>query len=105
MPDADRLTPASSDDLADALAFALRYSGRTRTHDAGEMMAAIVAKRLVEHLERSGSTLGDDHPRNARRRVERRRRHSACRGNGMAGGCGPYVILNEVGGEVHSGSK
>jgi hypothetical protein len=39
---------------ADALAFALRYSGRKRTHDAGEMMAAIVAKRLVEHLERSG---------------------------------------------------
>jgi hypothetical protein len=29
MPDADRLTPASSEDLADALAFALRYSGRT----------------------------------------------------------------------------
>ena len=54
MPDADRLTPASSEDLADALAFALRYSGRKRTHDAGEMMAAIVAKQLVEHLERSG---------------------------------------------------
>jgi hypothetical protein len=54
MPDADRLTPASSEDLAEALAFALRYSGRKRTHDAGEMMAAIVAKRLVEHLERSG---------------------------------------------------
>jgi hypothetical protein len=54
MPDTERLTPASADDLADALAFALRYSGRKRTHDAGEMMAAIVAKRLVEHLERSG---------------------------------------------------
>ena len=54
MPDADHLTPASSEDLADALAFALRYSGRKRTHDAGEIMAAIVAKRLVEHLERSG---------------------------------------------------
>jgi hypothetical protein len=40
MPDADRLTPASSEDLADALAFALRCSGRKRTHDAGEMMAA-----------------------------------------------------------------
>jgi hypothetical protein len=51
MPDAERLTPASPEDLADALAFALRYSGRKRTHDAGEMMAAIVAKRLVEHLE------------------------------------------------------
>jgi uncharacterized protein (DUF433 family) len=53
MPDAD-LTPATAEDLADALAFALRYSGRKRVHDAGEMMAAIVAKRLVEHLERSG---------------------------------------------------
>jgi hypothetical protein len=54
MSDADSLTPATAEDLADALAFALRYSGRKRTHDAGEMMAAIVAKRLVEHLERSG---------------------------------------------------
>lgn len=61
MPDADRLTPASSDDLADALAFALRYSGRKRTHDAGEMMAAIVAKRLVEHLERSGFVVMKNH--------------------------------------------
>jgi hypothetical protein len=50
----DRLTPAAPDDLADALAFALRFDGRKRKHDAGEMMAAIVAKRLVEHLERSG---------------------------------------------------
>jgi hypothetical protein len=54
MPEADRLTPASPEDIADALAFALRYSGCKRTQDAGEMMAAIVAKRLVEHLERSG---------------------------------------------------
>jgi hypothetical protein len=51
---ADRLTPASPEDLADALAFALRYSGRKRVHDAAEMAAAIVAKRLVAHLERSG---------------------------------------------------
>ena len=54
MPDADRLTPASSDDLADALAFALRYSGRKRVNDAGEMMARIVAERLVEALDRAG---------------------------------------------------
>ena len=55
MPDdADRLTPASSEDLADALAFALRCSGRKRTHDAGEMMAAIVSPSDWEHLERSG---------------------------------------------------
>ncbi len=50
----DRLTPATPDDLADALAFALRFDGRRPKHDAAEMMAAIVAKRLVEHLERVG---------------------------------------------------
>jgi len=55
MPDAaDRLTPASPEDLADALAFALRYSGRKRVHDSAEMMSKIVAKRLVEHMENSG---------------------------------------------------
>jgi hypothetical protein len=50
----DRLTPATPEDLADALAFALRYNGRKRVHDAAEMAANIVAKRLAEHLERSG---------------------------------------------------
>jgi hypothetical protein len=32
----------------------LKAKGRKRKHDAGEIMAAIVAKRLVEHLERAG---------------------------------------------------
>jgi hypothetical protein len=50
----DRLTPATPDDLVDALAFALRFDGRKRKHDAAEIMARIVAERLVEHLERSG---------------------------------------------------
>jgi len=50
----DRLTPAAPDDLADALAFALRFDGRKRKRDSGEIMAAIVARRLVEHLERAG---------------------------------------------------
>jgi hypothetical protein len=50
----DRLTPAAPDDLADALAFALRFDGRKRKHNASEMMARILAERLVEHLERSG---------------------------------------------------
>jgi hypothetical protein len=48
------LSPASADDLADALAFALRFDGRRRKHDAGEFMAKIVARRLVEHLDRAG---------------------------------------------------
>ena len=51
---AESLTPASPEDLAAALAFALRFEGRKRTHNADEIMAEIVAKRLVEHLERTG---------------------------------------------------
>ena len=55
MPDAaDKLTPADPSDLAAALAFALRFQGRKRVHNADEIMAEIVAKRLVEHLERAG---------------------------------------------------
>jgi hypothetical protein len=50
----ERLTPAEPEDLADALTFALRFDGRRRKNDAGEFMARIVAKRLVDHLERSG---------------------------------------------------
>jgi hypothetical protein len=48
------LRPAEPQDIADALAFALRYSGRKRVSDSADMMAAIVAKRLVEHLDRCG---------------------------------------------------
>ena len=51
---AESLTPASPDDIADALAFALRFQGRKRTHNADEILAEIVARRLVEHLERAG---------------------------------------------------
>ena len=51
---ADRLTPATPEDLAAALPFALRFQGRKRVHNADEIMAEIVAKRLVEHLERAG---------------------------------------------------
>ena len=54
MSDAEKLTPADPSDLASALAFALRFSGRKRVHNADEIMAEIVAKRLVEHLERAG---------------------------------------------------
>jgi len=55
MPEAPkRLMPATPHDLADALALALRFSGRKRVRNADELMSAIVAKRLVEHLERAG---------------------------------------------------
>jgi hypothetical protein len=48
MPDPEKLTPANPDDLASALAFALRFQGRKRVHNADELMAEIVAKRLIE---------------------------------------------------------
>ena len=55
MPEpSDKLTPADPKDLADALAFALRFNGRRRVHHADEYMAAITAERLVEHLDRAG---------------------------------------------------
>ena len=54
MPDADRPTADDPKNFANALAFALRHIGRKRTHCAAEMMAGIVSKRLVDHLERSG---------------------------------------------------
>jgi hypothetical protein len=41
-------------DLANALAFALRFQGRKLVHNADELMSEIVAKRLVDHLERAG---------------------------------------------------
>ena len=50
----DNLVPADPNDVAAALAFALRYAGRKRVRTADAIMAEIVAKRLVEHLERSG---------------------------------------------------
>jgi hypothetical protein len=48
MSEANDLTPADPSDPASALAFALRIQGRKRVHNAGEIMAAIVAERLVE---------------------------------------------------------
>jgi hypothetical protein len=44
MPEPVDLTPATPEDLAEALT----------VRDSGEIMARIVAERLVEHLELSG---------------------------------------------------
>ena len=52
--DPSALSLAKFEDFADALAFTLRFQGRKRVHNADELMSAIVAKRLVEHLEPSG---------------------------------------------------
>jgi hypothetical protein len=47
----DDLKPAAAEDIVESLAFALRFSGRKRVHDADETMARIVAKRLFEQLK------------------------------------------------------
>lgn len=56
MPDTS-LRPAQPDEIADALAYALRYEGRKRTHHADDLMARITAERLVRHLEQAGFVL------------------------------------------------
>jgi hypothetical protein len=59
------LRPATADEIADALSFALRYQGRKRVHHADDAMARITAERLVRHLEASGFVLMKGPPRRA----------------------------------------
>ncbi|MDR3531740.1 MAG: hypothetical protein P4L90_14465 [Rhodopila sp.] len=54
MSEDDRLRPATMDEIAESIAFALRYEGRKRVFHADEMMARITADRLVRHLRGSG---------------------------------------------------
>src|SRR5208337_2621771 len=59
----------------DALCFALRFQGRKRVHNGDENMTDIVAKRLVEHLERAArSTSRPMLSRTPRSRRAQRRR-------------------------------
>jgi len=51
------LRPAEAADIAEALTHALRFDGRRRVHDADELMAGLVATRLVAHLARCGFVL------------------------------------------------
>ncbi len=57
MTDIPELRPATAEEIADSLAFGLRYDGRKRVHHADDMMARITAVRLVRHLERCGFVL------------------------------------------------
>jgi hypothetical protein len=50
----DRLTPATPEDLADALMYALRFSRGKRVRSADDIMARITAERLVEYLAGAG---------------------------------------------------
>jgi hypothetical protein len=53
MPETPHLSAASPDEIAETLAFALRYDGRKRVYHADAMMARITAGRLLRHLESS----------------------------------------------------
>ena len=57
-----QLGPADPADVADALAYALRYDGRRRVHHADDAMARITAERLIRHLERAGFVLMRSEP-------------------------------------------
>ncbi len=61
--------PAASEDLVDALAFALRFDGRKRKLDTGEMMARIVAERLCGIWR--GALRHDEETADRRERVNR----------------------------------
>lgn len=50
----DNLRPASQEELAQALAFALQFHGGKRVRHADSYTARIAAERLVEYLRLSG---------------------------------------------------
>jgi hypothetical protein len=54
MTDTPPLTPATDNDIEQAIAFALRFDGRKRAYSGDEFMARNTAQRLVRHLELSG---------------------------------------------------
>jgi len=56
------LRPADPAEVADALAYALRYDGKRRVHHADGVMARITAERLIRHLERAGFVLMRSEP-------------------------------------------
>jgi hypothetical protein len=48
MSAADSLTPATPEDLADALAFALRFNGRKRRHDEAVCERGVTAPTIAK---------------------------------------------------------
>jgi hypothetical protein len=51
------LRPATSQEIAEALSFALRFNGRRPFPQSNSLMAEITAAHLVEHLQRCGFLL------------------------------------------------
>lgn|SRR5574337_1920590 len=58
----ENLTLADPHDLNAVLAYALRFEDRKRVHTADEIIAEIVAERLVEHIERAGFVILKEPP-------------------------------------------
>ena len=50
----DDLTPARPEDLRACIALALTHDGRLAKAQSAELMASIVAERLIARLERDG---------------------------------------------------
>jgi hypothetical protein len=50
----DKLTPARAEDLRACIAFALTSDSRLAKAQSAELMASIVAERLIARLERDG---------------------------------------------------
>lgn len=48
------LSPATREEVISTLSFALRFTGRKRTHHADDFMARVAAEHLADHLARSG---------------------------------------------------
>jgi hypothetical protein len=54
MTDRTDLRPATEQEVAEALSFALRFKGRRPFTPASTLMAEITAAHLVDHLRRCG---------------------------------------------------
>jgi hypothetical protein len=50
MTDTPSLRPATADEIAETLSYALRFDGRRRVHHADDAMTRITVERLVKHL-------------------------------------------------------
>jgi hypothetical protein len=57
MTDRSKLRPATSEEIAEALSFALRFDGKRPFPQSSSLMAQITAVHLVRHLQRCGFQL------------------------------------------------
>ena len=79
MPDDDKLTAARAEDLRACIAFALTSDSRLAKAQSAELMASIVAERLIARLERDGFVICA-----GRRQADTRRSGAVLRGRQVA---------------------